>query len=373
MIDFSRSPLWVYGHSFTQDLDPGVDWEWMPKLAAQLGMPSWKTFGVGSSRMMDAYGDISRLAPTAPQTDSAWPWDDSRRGAVVLQCETNDAICPAENNVSATLPLNGKAVGNFEQTLTACLTLLNAENRWDWNSPSASSGTWSGSSNPMFLTGSNAWTDYVGAWRELNINVGSSGIIGLVTWDVSTTISVPTVGAYQITVDGVAMSNQVARTAAWQNIWTRRSGGYLHNVGPRAILIGGLSPGPHTVRVTKTDGPGRVYLDQLVTLRAEPLPVLVTKDPPLAPSGNHWLFNDPVNLANFQVNRRNLHGAVNRAVDHFRGNVRAVPLTSMAPELYMADGIHPNPDGMIWQAGKLADTLRDFTATYEPDTLYAAA
>lgn len=370
MIDFSRSPLWVYGHSFTQDLDPGVDWEWMPKLAAQLGMPSWKTFGVGSSRMMDAYGDISRLAPTAPQTDSAWPWDDSRRGAVVLQCETNDAINPPDNGTS-TLLADGKTIANFEQTLSACLMLLAAENRWDWNLPSASYGTWSGSSNPMFLTGGNAWTDYSTAWRELNVTVGSSGTIGVIGWDVSDTISVPNVGGYQISVDGAVVYTAAPRSAQWQNIWTRRSGGYLHNVGPKGYLVSGIAPGPHTVRVTSTGG-GRVYLDQLVTLRAEPLPVLVTKDPPLAPSGNHWLYGDPVNLAHFAANRRNLHGAVNRASSRF-ANVRAVGLTDMAPELYMADGIHPNPDGMLWQAGKLADALRDFTAAYEPDTLYAAA
>ena len=79
-------PLWVYGHSYTTN--PGSvntrGQEWMPELADRLQSPSWRTFGVGSSRLIDTYTDIARWAPRGPCraargiTDAAASWSCSR-------------------------------------------------------------------------------------------------------------------------------------------------------------------------------------------------------------------------------------------------------------------------------------------------------
>src|SRR3712207_109834 len=113
-------PLWGSGHSYTTnpgDMDtPGEGG--MPELADRLQSPSWRTFGVGSSRLIDTYTDIARWAPRGPVPGSAW--DNRRGGVVVLQSEFNDMINPWGASRNAR-PLSSQNLGNYEQTLQASL------------------------------------------------------------------------------------------------------------------------------------------------------------------------------------------------------------------------------------------------------------
>src|SRR4051794_28796542 len=125
---FPTTPLWVYGHSYT--VSPGVmntpGKEWMPQLAADLGAPSWQTFGVRSARLIDTFGDLSREAARAPVAGSAW--DPRRAGAVVLQSEYNDMVNPPHGALRATR-LSAKAGDNYGQTMQASLAVLSSSSR----------------------------------------------------------------------------------------------------------------------------------------------------------------------------------------------------------------------------------------------------
>jgi hypothetical protein len=161
----SGPPLWVYGHSYTTNPGdtntPGQ--EWMPELADRLQSPSWRTFGVGSSRLIDTYTDIARWAPRGPVPGSAW--DPSRDGVVVVQSEFNDMINPWGASRNAR-PLSSRNLGNYEQTLQASLAMLSSERRHDW-SRATSGGTWRGSRGSAYLGGELTYTTQPGAYREM--------------------------------------------------------------------------------------------------------------------------------------------------------------------------------------------------------------
>lgn len=367
MIDFFRVPFWVYGHSFT--VDPGLqqtpDKEWMRRLAAQLGSPSWRTLGVGGSRMIDLYGDLARLAPVGGQAESAWPDNETRRGFAVLQGLTNDAICPAAQNGSDALPLNGQAVRNWEETLLSCVALLSGERRVDFSQPSAAAGNWAASAGSMYLGGSNIWSDQQGAWREVRIAVNNPCTLALIAWDVSSAVSTTDTGDFVVSIDGSQVAAVAGRTAGWTTIHSRRGAGWDHQVGPRPIFLPNVYPGIHTVRVTTTS-PQRVYLDQLVMLSPDPVPVLVVKDPPLAAQGEHWAFAE---RAQVMANRHALLGAVNRVTGRFQ-NAFGVSLAGIRSGDYLPDGIHLADQGMDYQADQIMDTLIGLSGRYEPDALY---
>jgi hypothetical protein len=349
-----RPPLWVYGHSFTTNPGnmntPGQ--EWMPELAAGLGSPSWRTYGVGSSRLIDTYSDISRAAPRGAVSGSAW--DSRRGGVVVLQSEFNDMINPWGVSRDAR-PLSTLAVANYEQTLQASLAILAAERRQDWSS-ATSRGTWKTSSGPAYLGGSLTYTTQRGAFREMRVTVGPSGVLWLITWEVSNRVGNPRTGATQVSVDNRNVVGIPARTATWEPIFSRRSGGHLHSVGPRATVITGLTPGVHTVRVTKVDtGPGAVYLDQLLVQSANPVPVAVVKDPPAYVRASAYTAASGPRI---NANRALLHPRIDAATSNRRfPHVFTVSLDGIQPGHYSSDGIHLSDRGMDFEASRLEQAI----------------
>jgi hypothetical protein len=363
---FPRTPLWVYGHSYTTS--PGSTntrgQEWMPELARQLGFPRWQTFGVGSSRLVDTYADLARQAPRGPVRDSAWT--PARRGTVVLQSEFNDMSNPVAG-VRRANRLTATAVSNYGQTLQASLAVLASSWRGDF-SLARSSGRWQSSIGPAYLGGSLVWTTTPGAYREMTIDVGRSGAVWIVSWDVSRAIGNPYNGATSISVDGRVRTVVPARTAPWESIWSGRAGGYQHTVGPRATKISGLTPGRHVVRVAKADrGPGAVCLDQLLVQSAAPLPVTVVKDPPPVAS-NHWLTT-PANRAVVSANRQLLHPQIDAVVRQFP-NVTTMSLDGLVREHYGWDGIHLSDLGMDHEASRLAEAFRQHVARYDVAAMY---
>ena len=364
---FPRTPLWVYGHSYTHA--PGVTntpgQEWMPELAQLLDFPRWRTFGVNSSRLIDTYGDLARQAVRAPVRDSAW--DPSRRGVVVLQSEFNDMLNPAPRNVPRAVRLTSTAASNYGQTLQASLALLGSSARADWSS-ARSSGRWSASAGPSYLGGSLVYTTTPGAYREMTVDVGPSGTVWVITWEVSRSVRNPTTGVTSISVDGRPRAVLPARTGSWESIWSRRGGGYQHPVGPRATKISGLTPGRHVIRVAKADqGRGAVYLDQLVVQSAAPLPVIVVKDPAPLTTGN-WVTS-PSNRAVVVTNRQLLHAQIDSVVRQF-GNVTTMSLADVRPEHFGSDGVHLSDLGMEYEAALLAEVFLQQVTTYDVDTMY---
>lgn len=364
---FPRTPMWVYGHSYT--VTPGLTntpgREWMPAAAAELGLPAWQSFGVRSSRLIDNYGDIARQAARSPVRDSAW--SSSRRGVVVLQSEFNDMINPAPGNVPRAVPLTSTAVGNYGQTLQAALATLSSSARADWSS-ARSSGQWAASTGPAYLGGSLVWTTTPGAYREMTVDVGESGTVWVVTWDVSRAISNPHNGATAISVDGRSHTVVPARTAAWEPVWSVRGGGYQHTVGPRATRISGLAPGRHVIRVTKSDrGPGAVCLDQLLVHSSAPPPVVVVGDPAPQTSG-HWVTT-PANRPVVLANQQRLNGQLDVVTRQFR-NVTMVSLVGAGSQHMGSDGLHLSDRGMEYEAGLIAESVRRHVTVYDVPAMY---
>jgi hypothetical protein len=357
--DLPAMPLWVYGHSYTTNPGsqntPGE--EWMRELAADLQSPSWRTFGIGSSRMIDTYSDIARQAPRSPVPSSAW--DARRGGVVVLQSEFNDMINPAGLSRDARRQ-STQSVMNYEQTLYAALALLSSDQRHDW-STATSRGTWRTSAGPAYLGGSLVYTTQYRAYREMRVNVGASGTVWLITWEVSSRVGNPRTGITRVAVDGRNVTGIPVRTASWEAVMSRRGGGYMHNVGPRATLITGLTPGTHTIRVTKDDpGPGAVYLDQLTVMAADPVPVVVVKDPPAyLPASSYTAASGPT----INANRRLLHPVIDAVTGHrMFPHVVTATLEGIQPQHYSADGIHLSDVGMEFEASQLEQVIRDLVA-----------
>jgi hypothetical protein len=356
-LDPATAPLWVYGHSYTTSPGslntPGE--EWMPELAAELGSPSWRTFGVGSSRMIDTYADIARQAPRSPVAASAW--SSTRGGLVVLQSEFNDMINPWWTSRDARRQ-TWLSERNYEQTLQASLALLASDRRQDWNTSTAR-GTWRTSYGPTYYGGSLTWTTQPGAFREMRVDVGPSGTVWLITWEVSNRVTNPRTGTTRISVDGHNVSGIPARVASWEPIFSRRGGGagYVHPVGPRATAITGLTPGVHTIRVTKEDrGLGAVYLDMLTVQAADPVPVVVVKDPPAyLPASAYLARSGPTINANRQILHRRIDAVTGQRVfDH----VATASLDGIQPQHYSYDGIHLSDAGMEFEVSRLEDAIR---------------
>jgi hypothetical protein len=366
--DFSRIPLWVYGHSYTTDPGtintPGT--EWMPQLAASLRSPSWQTFGVGSSRIIDTYSDIARQASRSPVAGSTW--SSTRRGAVVLQSEFNDAINPAFYGATAARPLSRLAAGNYGQTLQASLALLSSRERRDW-STSTARGTWRSSRGAPYLGGSLTYTTTPGAYREMRVNVGASGTVWVITWEVSSQVPNSRTGATSIAVDGRVRTAIPARVAPWEAVWSRRGAGQLHAAGPRATALTGLSPGTHTVRVAKSDhGPGAVYLDQLTVRADAPVPIVVVKDPAALAHGNSWVTRYAARVA---ANRQLLHQQIDSVVRQSAfAHVTTATLEGIQPKHYGSDGVHLSDAGMAFEASRLEEFLRAHLKSYRSAAMY---
>jgi hypothetical protein len=195
----------------------------------------------------------------------------------------------------------------------------------------------------------------------MRVTVGPSGVLWLITWEVSTRVSNPRTGATQVSVDNRNVVGIPARTATWDPIYSRRSGGYLHSVGPRATAITGLTPGVHTVRVMKVDtGPGAVYLDQLLVQSADPVPVVVVKDPPAyTPATSYTLASGP----RINANRAVLHQRIDAATSNRRfPNVFTATLDGIQPAHYASDGIHLSDLGMDFEASRLQQAIQGYFA-----------
>ncbi len=277
-------------------------------------------------------------------------WDSQRDGVVVLQSEFNDMINPWGSSRDAR-PQTSLSAANYEQTLLASLALLSSERRYDW-STATSRRVWRTSSGAAYLGGGLTYTTQRGAFREMRVDVGPSGVVWLITWEVSNRVANPQTGATQISVDNRNVVGIPVRTATWEPIHSRRSGGYLHSVGPHATAITGLTPGVHTIRVMKVDtGPGAVYLDQLLVQSADPVPVAVVKDPPAyLPATAYTASSGP----QINANRGVLHRRIDAATAHrLFPHVFTATLQGIQPGHYSADGIHLSDLGMDFEASQL--------------------
>lgn len=367
----SAVPLWVYGHSYT--ITPGVGCtsgaEFFNLLKAHMGFFSATTYGVGSSRMVEVASDVINQAPAAPVVGSTWT--PSRSGIVVLDCEFNDAVNPDPTTGNFTA-LSATQVTNYQSALTAALAVLSSASRVE-----AESGTLSGT------TGTAAGAIYSGstclqlkaqnAYVDLAVTVPASGDLWVLMWIISSFAGAGSgVGAYTIAVDGVTKITQGALSGAnspFARIKSNRGTGDTMDVGPMAHHLTGLTPGAHTVRITKTDaGAGVVFPDAVLVPSAAPPKVAVLKDPLPATSGSNS-STISANRTIFSANRALLHPAIDAAVANFANAVAIdAGLDYTQTDLRISEGAHPNDKGMRKIEKALAAQVATWLAT-APDAL----
>lgn len=254
----------------------------------------------------------------------------------------------------------GNARSSGDLALRPSLAVLSAERRHDW-SGATGRGAWRTSNGAAYLGGSLTYTTQRGAFREMRVDVGTSGTVWLITWEVSDRARNPRTGATQIAVDAQNVRGIPARTGTWEAIYSRRSGGYLHTVGPRATAITGLTPGWHAIRAAKVaSGPGAVYLGQLLVRSDDPVPGVVGKDPPAyLPATSYTAASGPRINANRAVLDRRIDAVT--AIGPFRHVVTATQ-EGIQPQDYSSDGIHLSDVGMAFEASRLEETIRGYLA-----------
>ena len=116
----------------------------------------------------------------------------------------------------------------------------------------------------------------------------------------------------------------------------------------------------HTIRVTKVDtGPGAVYLDQLLVQSADPVPVVVVKDPPAyLPASAYTAASGP----QINANRELLHQRIDAVTtsNPLFPNVLTATLEGIQPEHYLFDGIHLSDPGMDFEASQLELAIQGY-------------
>jgi lysophospholipase L1-like esterase len=103
-----------------------------------------------------------------------------------------------------------------------------------------------------------------------------------------------------------------------------------------------------------------VYLDQLLVQAADPVPVVVVKDPPAYTRATEYTlaFGPRINANRVLLHRR-IDGLISRQI--FPHAVTAT-LEGIEPGHYGSDGIHLSDSGMEFEASRLEEVIEAYLA-----------
>jgi hypothetical protein len=347
--------LWVYGHSYTAD--PGIRCtagsEFFNVLAARYAMTD-TTYGVSSSRLQQVFFDV--LGATTGSVGGS-TWDASRTGAVVVDCEVNDAY--NFNGVGTAQSLTAQGVSNYGDALRGILAVLSASSRVE-QTAGTTSGVWSTNTDGRFSGGSNIETTALNAYIDLPVTVGSSGVVWLISYLLSSSLGSGLVGEHSIYVDGVLHTTVPAVTSAFDQIKSGRGPETL-DFGVKPIRLAGISPGARTIRVKKTDaGAGKVYVDCILVQGDDPVKVVIVKDPDpntAASASAPTSASDPdSNRVIILANKPLLDDEIDGVLGDF-SNAVAVESGISVAGVSAVDALHPNDTGMAQLAASIAGGL----------------
>lgn len=302
------SALTVYGHSYTPV--PGfyvsAGGEWSTRLANKLGMTR-TSYGASGARMIEMAARA--IGTTVPGIGAGGAYPAGAAGAVVIECEMNDALFG---------PATTAGRAGFTHALRSLIATVTAAQRIEASTGTPTS-TWGTFSDGIFSNGSVRTTDNVDAPLTF------------------TGVSAPGGKVHVLTTAHAAGSDT----------------GTINAVIPVTVP----TTGTHTIAISKAAGDSRfIYIDALLVPGATPPPVLVCKDPPVgnltsAPNQAAWAANSPA-----------LHTIIDSVTAEFP-TAKVVDLgpgwdvSTMVADADTASQFHPGDVGMPHIANKLEQPL----------------
>lgn len=249
-----------------------------------------------------------------------------------------------------------KAKNGLIEGLRAFLAIVSASSRFEQTAMTRV-GTWTLTSNAAFSGGSRHASSTSGDYAEGTVTVTAAGKVDILLSGTDDAASgIFSAGPFTVTVDGVFHSVGTASDKYNVNASVEEpalAGPYVHTVG-------GLTPGNHLIRITKTDNTF-TYVDAFLVRSATPPPIIVM--PMIKPNfaATAILYAQPV-----RTNEERL--AMN-------SDTRA--LASQFPNLFVAeldagfssdfmlgsDTIHLNDAGQGYYADQLEAVIRKIPFT----------
>lgn len=355
-------PLNIYGHSYT--ISPGAfcspGGEFFSRLARRLNLGTVKTWGVGSSRMIDVWEDICGQAEHAPTSGSSWIVNAN--GLVVLDAEVNDVLnLTSVAGVFAPQTRTALRMANFTSQLTAALAILGASGRIEAQTGTPS-GTWTTTAGVGYSGGSTYGTTVQNAFVDIPVTFSAAGV----AYIQGVNLGFAPTGDAQFILDPAGAATVLGTMTGGVNmeaIYTGRSGGANAMVVGPWVFKATASAGAHTIRVKKTDATTNpLYVDAVFPQSATPPVVLAVIDPLPVTAPATGLTTQ--NLIDVVAAKTAFDALVTSAVAGF-SFAHLVDLTSLdSARLSSFDGLHPNDHGMCDYADLTQTKLASLVAAY---------
>jgi hypothetical protein len=318
--------MYMYGHSYT--VSPPyygtTNREWPVLLKNKLRAASLTQYGQSGSRMWEVWLDVLSGSSTST-ANSVWP--STRKGLIVLDCETNDM----RSQTTVAGGVTG-ATEFFEECLRGFLAATRST-RIESDAATLA-GTW----------GVSAYTHASGNQAQAASAIGSSATFSSVTIPsgVTTAYVVLYSGAsrgYSIEVDGVVVKTGVGISLPTLSTASRQT---ITPPSPFPYTIPiPVTSGSHTVKVTSTTA--SFTLDALLIPVANPAPVVIVKDPAPVTTGGSFSYTAP-GLAIMAQGKAELDAVIDRLAVEF-SNVVTVNPTLTASDFSTVDNLHLNDRG----------------------------
>jgi hypothetical protein len=331
--------LYVYGHSYT--VSPPyygtTGREWPVLLKNRLKSAAITQYGQSGSRMWEVWLD-ALSGSSASTTGSVWP--STRKGLVVLDCETND--------MRAQTSVAGGVTGASEFFEECLRGFLAATRSIRIESDAATlAGTW----------GTSVYTHASGGQAQAASVLGSSATFSSVTIPSGVTTAYVvlysgTSRGYSIEVDGAVVKTGVGITLPTLSTASRQTA-TPPSPFPYTIPIP-VTPGSHTVKVTSTTA--SFTLDALLIPVANPAPVVIVKDPAPVTTGGSFSYTAP-GLAVMAQGKAELDAVIDRLAVEF-SNVVTVNPAITASDFSTVDNLHLNDRGHRKFAAAVAAAAR---------------
>lgn len=249
-----------------------------------------------------------------------------------------------------------QAKNAFASSIRSLMAALSAASKVE-SSAMTLHGTWSTDTTgtTFWSGGSAAYTTTVGDYAEAVVTVNATGKVDVWTLGTDPTFPFPA-GNFSISVDGVVVYNGNGQSM-WQDTPATENQGY----GPMAVTIAGLTPGNHTIRITKGAGASYLYVDCFLVRSVAPPPIAFAKHLPYVYTNYSGIYGRLIT----ETERMNLNVLVDQIAAEFP-NVITVDASPGWDPVGMVgpSGIHPNDKGMSY----LADYYEQVLAQYLPWT-----
>lgn len=330
-------PHFSYGHSYGLIQSPAnisVNGTYQKRLSVRHLCSSYTNRNIGATVWAD----------TANKVTGSWP----TTGQVGLILADNTI-----NNVEKDANLvNG--ISAMQMGLRTCLWILRAGGASIADAAfTYPSGTWTTPTDANYMSGggchgsatpgasfSGTFTGTRAAWITFTSNPGAATVFGTVDLSID--------GVFYQTVDNAAQQRTTSQTTT--------------GFGARAVPLGTLSAGSHTLTGVKDGTANQIHVDSLIVESATPPTIVLVKAIYLTTSGyNNNNSGGAPNPTDATVDTFN--AAMDTVVAEFPSDGRIVVVDPIKQgwdrTTMLADGIHPNDRGMVFIADCIERKLRN--------------